>query len=162
MQKVYRDRVKVCMAVANLEKPNSKTNPHLIGMAHVKDTNENLQIFMKYNISQLQNTQWDGKKIVIFLHGDYHFLCKVYGLSGPQGTYPCLWCLTTKREIHHHTDTTPRTLDMLNCDFEKFKGLAHEGIRQASQYNNSIYAPLFNIQLDKISSPYLHILLGII
>ena len=68
-------------------------------MAQVKDIHEDLQIVMtdmNYNISQLQNTQWDGKTIVIFLHGDNDFLCKVYGLSGPQGTYPCLWCLTTK------------------------------------------------------------------
>ena len=51
---------------------------------------------------------------------------------------------------------------MLCSDFQKFRTLPHEDKRQASQYNNCINAPLLNIQLDKISPPYLHILLGII
>ncbi|KAK3699064.1 hypothetical protein RRG08_041627 [Elysia crispata] len=51
---------------------------------------------------------------------------------------------------------------MLCSDFEKFRTLAHEDKRQGSQYNNCINVPLLNIQLDKISPPYLHILLGII
>ena len=156
---------KVCMAVANLEKPNSKSNTHLIGMAYVKDTHENLQIFMKdinTKITHLQNMRWNGKQIVIFLRGDYDFLCKVYGLSGPQGTYPCLWCLTSKKEIQQQTDKPLRTLELLKSDYENFKTRADEDKRQAQQYNNCIHEPLVNIQLDKVSPPYLHILLGIV
>jgi hypothetical protein len=26
-----------------------------------------------------------GKKLVVFLFGDYEFLCRMYGLSGPSG-----------------------------------------------------------------------------
>ncbi|GFO29530.1 amine oxidase [Plakobranchus ocellatus] len=34
--------------------------------------------------------------------------------------------------------------------------------KSAAKYNNSLHAPILSIQLDRVSSPYLHILLGII
>ncbi|GFO47403.1 amine oxidase [Plakobranchus ocellatus] len=156
---------KVCMAVGNLGKPNAKTNTHLIGIAYIKDTHENLKIFktdVNTKITQLQNTEWNVKRIVVFLHGDYDFLCKVFGLSGPQGTYPCLWCLTTKKELQESTEKEPRTLAFLKSAFEKFKIESGEDKRKAAQYHNCIHKPLIDIELHKVSPPYLHILLGVI
>ncbi|GFO50045.1 amine oxidase [Plakobranchus ocellatus] len=62
----------VCMALGKLNKANSKTNTHLIGIAYVKDTHESLKIFMtdvNIKITQLQITQWNGKRIEVFLLG---------------------------------------------------------------------------------------------
>ncbi|GFO47402.1 amine oxidase [Plakobranchus ocellatus] len=153
------------MAVGNLGKPNAKTNTHLIGIAYVKDTHENLKIFMtdvNTKITQLQNTEWNVKRIVVFLHGDCDFLCKVFGLSGPQGTYPCLWCLTTKKELQESTEKEPRTLAFLKSAFEKFKIESGEDKRKAAQYHKCIHKPLIDIELHKVSPPYLHIPLGVI
>ena len=52
------------MTVADLVKLNARTNTHLIGIAYVKDTHENLKIFMEdiinHKIEQLQNNQiWE-------------------------------------------------------------------------------------------------------
>ena len=156
---------KVCLAVCNLEKPNAKTNTHLIGMAHVKDTHRNLEIFMadiSKKIEKIQDSIWDGKKIKVFLHGDYDFLCKVYGISGPCGTFPCLWCLATKKHIQQQTTQIPtRTLDTLIKDNESFKTTGQEDKRQAKHFHNCIHKPLLNIELDRVSPPYLHIILGI-
>ena len=159
---------KVCMSVANLQRPNSHTNTHLISMAKVKDTHNNLCIFMTDTsraISQLQNMKWDGKNMVIFLHGDYDFLSKVYGLSGPQGTHPCIWCDAAKKDIQNNFENNShasRTLESLALNYNAF--LTEGGARKenASRYLNCIHAPLLDIPLERVCPPYLHILLGIV
>ncbi|GFO24978.1 amine oxidase [Plakobranchus ocellatus] len=153
------------MAIANLEKPNARIYSHLIGIAYVKDIHENLKIFMEdinSQMEQLRATQRNGRETIVFLHGDYDFLCKVYGLYSPQGTYPCLWCLTTKRRIQENTERSPCSLALFKSHFERHKTETEQDKRQASQYNNCKHEPLISIELEKISPPYLHILLGIV
>ncbi|GFO41606.1 amine oxidase [Plakobranchus ocellatus] len=98
-----------------------------------------------------------------FLNGDYDFLCKMYGLSGPQGTYPCLWCLMPRRAMHQPSDQCQlRSLESLLADNKSFMQLGEGERKDVAKFYNSLHAPMAGIALDRVSPPYLHILLGIV
>ncbi|GFO02792.1 amine oxidase [Plakobranchus ocellatus] len=81
-----KNSFKVALSIFNLSKPNAKQNTHLIVMAKVPDTMHNMQIMLddlKPQIESLQSFTWRGKAMKVFIFGDYWFLCKLYGLSGP-------------------------------------------------------------------------------
>ena len=68
------------------------------------------------------------------MYGDYAFLSYMYGLSGANAVYPCLWCLCSKDEMHVskflRETSEKRTLENLNeyyiqfCNKGMKKGLA--------------------------------------
>ena len=91
------------LQVANVRNPNSKHNTCLLTVAECKDTPDNLRRILspyKDQIETLKIMQWDGKRVRLFLFGDYDFLLKPYGLSGAQSVHPCLYCLASKAQIH--------------------------------------------------------------
>ena len=86
----------------------------------------------------------------------------MYGLSGPQGTYPCLWCLMPRRDMHEPSvQCQKRSLESLLADNSAF--VADSSVKkEVSKFYNALHTPLLNIELDNISPPYHHILLGIV
>ena len=94
--------LKICLEIGNLEKPNAREHTHLVSMIKAKDTHEVLQnvtLSLNHDIEILKKSVWNGHQMRVFLFGDYLFLCSIYGISGANGTYPCLWCETTNLEI---------------------------------------------------------------
>ena len=106
-----------------------------------------------------------GKKMRLFLSGDYEFLCRMYGLSGASGQqtdihvhihvgrHCCLWCTVTRGEIKLSPEQQPpatlRTVSMLIQDHQQF--LASGGaLKNAKNYNNCIGEPLFDIPLEQV------------
>ena len=157
--------LKFSLAIVNTKNPNSEDNNVLIGMACIKDSRENMEIFFESVRKQLvdvSNLVWNGKTIKLFLFGDYDFLCKIYGISGACGNYPCLWCLTKKSDIQCKQGQQPeRTLASLSEDHRRFINFGKGDKKCASCYNNCIHSPLLDIPLDRVTPPYLHCLLGI-
>jgi hypothetical protein len=101
----------------------------------------------------------------VFIFGDYAFLCALYGLSGPAGTYPCLWCLVKKDQLaipFEERDEENRTLKQMKEDFHAFCVEGQQNKKFASRYHNMIHNPLLDVKLLYVCPPYLHILLGII
>ncbi|XP_071490789.1 uncharacterized protein [Diadema antillarum] len=98
-----------------------------------------------------------GKQIRLFMFGDYEFLTKIYGLTGPNGRHCCLYCKTTKKDmavpekVHEE-----RTLATMKESLEKFREKA-----VAKECYNVIRPPVFNIPLDQVCPPGLHLSLGI-
>ena len=89
--------LKFNLAMVYTENPNSMDNNILIGMTCVKDSRENMEMFfysIRKQLADVEKLVWDGKQMKLFLFGDYDFVCKIYGISGACGNYPCLWCLT--------------------------------------------------------------------
>ena len=83
-------------------------------------------------------------------------MCKIYGISGANGNYPCLWCLTKKSEIQYKRGPQPeRTLSSLSTDNKRFMNVGK------GDKKNSIHEPILDIPLDRVTPPYLHCLLGI-
>ena len=69
--------MKLCVEVANLLRPNARDNTHLIAKTDVKDTPENLHeisVYFNPELKDLKRSKWRGKKIIVFLFGDYAFL----------------------------------------------------------------------------------------
>ena len=109
------------------------------------------------DLKALQSHSWRNKSLKIFLTEDYEFLCKMYGLSGPQGTYPCLWCL-----MHEPSgQCQQRSLESLLADNSALVADS-SGKKEVTKFHNALHTPLLNIDLDSVTPPYLHILLGIV
>ncbi|GFO11820.1 amine oxidase [Plakobranchus ocellatus] len=86
----------------------------------------------------------------------------MYGLSGPQGTYPCLWCVVHRQAMSTPSpETQQRTLETIIADNDAYRR-DNRDKKEAAKYNNCLHTPILQIQLDKVVPPYLHILLGIV
>ena len=132
-----------------------------------KDSRQNLDIGLakiEESIQKLNDSMWRDKKIVLTLFGDYQFLCNVYGISGPCGKYPCLWCHIEKNDIQNEVDSKSaeeRNLKTMQRNLDDFNESGKD-IKNAKEYFNVINHPLLNIDLDMVCPPYLHILLGVV
>ena len=140
--------LKFNLAIVNTKNPNSMDNNTLIGMACVKDSRENMEMFfdsitIRKQLADVEKLVWDGKQIKLFLFGDYDFLCKIYGISGANGSYPCLWCLTKKSDIQCKQGLQPeRTVTSLSIDHQHFIDFGKGNKKWASCCNNSIHSPV--------------------
>ena len=158
---------KVFLQIANLQSPNSKYNTVVIGCFYTKDIYENLIKIAKIfhnDINELKKMKWKGKRIRVFLFGDYAFLTSLYGLSGSCGIHPCLWCTVKKHQIQEgQADVTSyRTLKTLDEDYNRFCTECNKKKEKVSQFNNVLHPPLWRIPLARVCPPYLHILLGVV
>ena len=138
----------------------------MIAIAAVRYTHDNIVRFLEggsgHDLSALQSHCWRDETIQVFLNGVYEFMCKMYGLSGPQGTYPCLWCLMPRRDMHQPTDQSQsRSLETLLADNSAFLRETSDK-REGVKFHNTLHAPLLEIDLESVSSPYLQILLGVV
>ena len=162
--------LKVTLQTLNVEnKPNSKFFTSIIAMANVRDNVKNLQILLNRFIDQinaLKVTTWNGRKICVFLCGDYHFLTDVHGISGSSGTHPCLWCLQTNTEIIDPRDSTnppkPRTDQNMADDFISFSTVGNSNLSKAKHFHNVIRSPMLLLSITHTAVPYLYMLLGVV
>ena len=159
---------KLSVQIANVQSPNSKHNTFMICMANAKDSGFNVrEILSTYRkeIDALNNLTWKGKQIKLHVFGDYDFLCNIYGLSGANGTYPCLWCYANKTAIQKSHKSQPHTLHRqgkgLKRDYNAFKREGSNN-QKAAKHHNVVRSPVFHIELDHVCPPYLHIVLGIV
>ena len=162
-----KSSLKFTLEVANTFSPNSHQNTIVIAMAAVKDSYENLSDFLKEgildDIEKLQTHKWMGKNIKVILNGDYEFLCKAYGISGATGKYPCIWCLMPKNDLDKCDKKYPaRSNQSILDDHNRFQIEENGDKNVVKYYNNALHPPLLPIQLDDVSPPYLHVLLGIV
>ena len=86
----------------------------------------------------------------------------MYGLSGPQGTYLCLWSLMPRRDMHQPSDQCQcRSMETLLADDSPFHRETSDK-REAAKFHNSLHAPLLELDLECADPPYLHILQGVV
>ena len=161
--------LKMALQVANTNSPNSKNNTVLCSLFKGKDDRENVQrIFSEYStqIDELRNMTWNNKKIRVFMFGDYDFLTKMFGLSETKGLHPCLWCDTTNQNMqkppYQQKEVEGRRLETLRRDYRPFMRSGRGNKQHAKRFNNVVSRPVWNIPLEHVCSPYLHILLGIV
>ncbi|GFR97798.1 amine oxidase [Elysia marginata] len=86
----------------------------------------------------------------------------ITNFSGPQGTYPCLWCLMPGRDMHYPCDQCSlRSLESILTDNSAF--VRHSsGKKEVAKFHNALHTHLLDIELEEVSPPYLHILLGVV
>ena len=96
------------MQLCNTDRPNSQKSTVLVSMCMAGDSSTNLHVCLdmyKEQISELQGMQlgylnskysikshifnffkfYSARNIIVFMSGDYEFLCRIYGLSGASG-----------------------------------------------------------------------------
>ena len=158
---------KLMLQVANVKEANSKLNTFLVSIVNCKDFHYNLKKVLKpyrQQVTNLQQMEWKGKRIRVFLFGDYDFLLKICGLSGAQSSHPCLWCTASKRQTqkspHKQPEIPKRTITSIKSDRQLFRHHGNE-IKTAKAFNNAIHDPFFDVPLSQVAPPYLHILLGL-
>ena len=161
---------KVSLQIANMECPNSGDNTHMILNVECADSHKNLNIILaplKKKLRQLEKTKWRNKKIKVFMFGDYKFQLDMFGLSQAASCHPCMWCTITKENMQDGETTRvgdhqERSLQSIKDDYKKFKDTGEGKKQRAKDYNNVINKPIWEIELDRVAPPYLHIFLGII
>jgi len=157
---------KLCFELVNVTHPNALCNTIPFLVFAVKDSPTNLhRAFAPYidQVKTLQDSKWRDKHIKVSLFGDYDFMTKCYGLSGSSGVRPCLFCLMTKTEMqstHTPQSCTPRSIQGLREDLERFKA-AGSRLQNANHYNNVIREVIFPIAITDVCVPVLHLDLGI-
>ena len=155
--------------VANVLHPNTVKNTIPICIFDEKDTPGNLYSALsmyQQQVRDLMATQWKGKKLRVFLFGDYEFQCHVFGLSGPSGVRPCIHCHCMKRSMDldpssgPEDETTARSLETLAADHQRY---TTDGSRlsRAKLFNNVIRPTILPIPVADAVIPALHLDLGI-
>ncbi|KAI8481626.1 hypothetical protein Bbelb_406270 [Branchiostoma belcheri] len=103
--------------------------------------------------------------IRVFAASDYALLSLWYGISGACGVHPCLWCEETRSRIQlpkSERQTCPkRTLESLSSDYNRFLEEGQGNIKKAKNFKNVIAPPMFEIPLNQVCVPGLHISLGL-
>ena len=163
------DSFKVAMQILNLEAPNARGHTNVILCFKGKDYHSNLKKTLgplKLQIEDVQKMVWKGKKVRVFMCGDYDFLCKMYGLSGSRGIHCCLWCLTASSEIQKDRQiqkkTKARKLNNIKVHHRNFVSKGKGKKANASKFFNVIHLPIWDIPIRQVCPPYLHILLGVV
>ena len=76
--------------------------------------------------------------------------------------HPCLWCLMPQRDMHQPSDQCQsRSLETLLTDNSAFLRETSDK-REVAKFHNALHASLLEIDLESLSPPYLHILLGVV
>ena len=138
-------------------------------MVECKDSMDNLRTVLaplKDQIQKLKEMKWEGMKMDLWLCGDYDFFTKMFGLSGPAGKHPCLWCDVTKEQLQTspagRVEPKPRTLATMQTDYDDFVNAGCDKSK-AQFFNNCIEKPIWNMfDISRVVPPYLHITLGIV
>ena len=78
----------ISFQVANVSNPNKPQNSVVFSV--MEATTQLCLERYRRQIDQFEKVTWHGRKFVIFLFGNYDFLCAMFGLSGAAGKHPCL------------------------------------------------------------------------
>ncbi|XP_078703474.1 uncharacterized protein LOC144928666 [Branchiostoma floridae x Branchiostoma belcheri] len=168
------DLFKLGVQVLNKPSPNSRANTTIICCFPAKDSRVNLSTATAHyntDIMSLNGATWkssDGQEhsLRVFGASDYALLCQWFGISGPCGTHPCLWCEVDKASMakpqpDREAEAPARTLASLAYDYRAFIEQGQGKLKNAKNYKNVIAPAMFQIPIEQVCPPSLHICLGI-
>ncbi|EDO30953.1 predicted protein [Nematostella vectensis] len=105
------------------------------------------------------------KNVVLFAFGDYEYICRMLGISGASGRYPCVWCLIHNQDMRKPPEERdpiqPRTPEHMEEQLQNFLNEGNGDLKKAKDYFNVIHEPLLDIPSDRICVPGLHISIGL-
>ncbi|CAH1250144.1 Hypp8791 [Branchiostoma lanceolatum] len=168
------DLFKIGAQVLNKASPNSSGNTMIVCCFAAKDSRVNLvtgTAHINADIKSITERKWkspDGRECSLRFFGasDYALLCQWFGNSGPCGTHPCLWCEVTrtsmaKPQAEREVEAPARSLQSLARDYREFIEHGRGQLSKAKNYRNVIAPAMFDIAIDQVCPPALHICLGI-
>ncbi|XP_057290698.1 uncharacterized protein LOC130657379 [Hydractinia symbiolongicarpus] len=112
----------------------------------------------------LQQVKYKESIFRVFMYGDYEFLCAMYGITGANGRHSCLFCNITSKLMNIPVFTRKKfkkrslaTLEENLADFRESGGSP----KNAKEFYNVIDNIFFDIPIDQVCIPGLHISLGV-
>ena len=90
----------------------------------------------------------------------------MYGIFGASGRHPCLWChissdmMNVRRSLHLNKFSL-RTLDSLQNNLKDCHEFYQDNLKYAKNVFNVINEVFFDIPLEQVCLPGLHITLGV-
>lgn len=123
---------------------------------------------------------YSGHTVKLFFSGDYEFLCRVYGLSGPSGKsshftfdfvylittgkHNCLWCLTPSSQLSIPLEMRKRykerTLESIRNDHKEFMDKGKGNVNIVKSYNNALREPMVNIDISRVRNTCVTLILN--
>ncbi len=123
-----------------------------------------------YNAIWFLLKQCRGKRVRVFLSGDYEFLCHMFGLSGASGIpkcctsiainyfvycigkHCCLWCLTKNDSLKSPPNPLClRTTGSICVDYNSFVADGAD-LKRAKFHNNVIREPFFkHVPIEQVN-----------
>ena len=161
---------KMSYQIASVMHPNKLENTVIFSISTNKDSRANLRICLerfKTHITKLNEIKWCDKQFRVFMFGDYEYFCAMYGLTGANGKYPCIFCTMNSSDMQLPKGTVgvyhePRILEHFKENFHKFESDYGMDLKHAKQCYNVIDGLFFDIPLNQVRLPGLHMTLGII
>ena len=141
---------KISYQIANAMHPNKLENTVIFSIFTKKDSRANLRICLerfKTHITKLNEVKWCDKQFRVFMFGDLFCTTNSSDMQLPKGTVG----------VQHE----PRTLEHFKENFRKFETDYGIDLKHAMQYYNAIDVLFFDIPLNEVCLPGLHITLGI-
>ncbi|KAL5479256.1 hypothetical protein EMCRGX_G022753 [Ephydatia muelleri] len=157
---------KATFQIVNVPNPNSVLNTCVFCCFMAGDSTYNLHVALdryKLQVNKLQGMRWRDFTVKVFLCGDYDFYGKMYGLSGASGCYPCLFCTIHKEDmkiplsVRGYSPT--RSLQSIYENYSEYSAAGFPR-KDAQFYSNCISEPIWDIPLDQVCLPGLHITQG--
>eukprot|EP00731_Ephydatia_muelleri_P003359 Em0001g3359a len=158
---------KMNLQIVNVPTPNSIHNTCVFCCFAATDSVTSLHSALdryRDQVKQLQGTKWREYTIKVFMCGDFEFLTRMYGLSGATGKYPCLICEIPQKQMAVPLSLRKRyPLRSLKCIKESHKQFMAAGgkRKKVKNYMNCVTEPIFDIPIDQVCLPGLHITQGI-
>ena len=154
---------------ANVEHPSQPQNTVIFSILEAKDYKTNLMLCLerlKLHVAKYTQVKWNEKNFRIFLFGDYEFLANMYGISGASGIHPCLWCHISSGMMNVPSSLrlnkfSLRTLESLQNNLKDFHEIYQDNLNYAKNVFNVINEVFFDIPLEQVCLPGLHITLGV-
>ncbi|XP_078665687.1 uncharacterized protein LOC144908049 [Branchiostoma floridae x Branchiostoma belcheri] len=158
------DLFKLGVQVLNKPSPNSRANTTIICCFPAKDSRVNLSTATAHyntDIMSLNGATWkssDGQEhsLRVFGASDYALLCQWFGISGP-----CDKASMAKPQPDREAEAPARTLASLAYDYRAFIEQGQGKLKNAKNYKNVIAPAMFQIPIEQVCPPSLHICLGI-
>eukprot|EP00731_Ephydatia_muelleri_P009881 Em0005g467a len=158
---------KMNFQIVNVPTPNSIHNTCVFCCFAATDSVTNLHSALdryRDQVKQLQGMKWREYTINLFMCGDFEFLTRMYGLSGATEKYPCLICEIPQKQMTVPLSLRKRyPLRSLECIKESHKQFMAAGgkRKKVKNYMNCVTEPIFDIPIDQVCLPGLHITQGI-
>ena len=175
-----RNSMKFHLEIINDSKSGSRDVVHPFALYEASDSIENLwKVFSVFQteLKKLQEPDFildNGKKVKIFLGGDYDYISKCLGHQGQGATYPSPTDLVTLSHLRNHTGKghNKKDCDIPMRDIHNYQLNYAENLRDdrvdnlrtlGKEHNSVINGMLFPIStLRNVVPSILHIHLGIV
>ena len=168
---------KVGVTIGNVLDSNSPSNITTIGIYEGTDDLKTLReafqpaLFNQVNALRTVKFPFEGqivtKEVVLFMTGDYMFLCAMLGHIGPHAAFPCPLCQVANTNLKNNMESAARDLESMEKAAQEYAKGSSASMSQTkkTKLNKACMgisaAPVLNIPIVNVIPSSLHIMQGL-